>query len=148
MSARSFLIVGYGNELRGDDGLGPRVAREIRALNLPDVHCVEAHQLLPELAPDMAAHDVVLFVDAIQGRGDEPVQITPVNRAAAFNGPHISDPAGLLALTQALYQKCPDAWLIAIPGTQFDFSESLSPQAEKAALQAVEAVRTLIASQR
>jgi hydrogenase maturation protease len=151
MSARAILIVGYGNELRGDDGLGPRLAREIRALNLPDVHCVEAHQLLPELALDLAAHDAVLFVDAIQVDADAPVQkipLTPLTPAVAFTGPHVSDPAGLLALTRDLYQKCPTAWLVAIPGTQFNFSDSLSPQAEKAVGQAVDAVKALIATLR
>ncbi len=148
MSARAILIVGYGNELRGDDGLGPRLAREIRALNLPDVHCIEAHQLLPELALDLAAHDAVLFVDAIQINADAPVQSTPLTPAAAFTGPHVSDPAGLLALTRDLYQKCPTAWLVAIPGTQFNFSDSLSPQAETALSRAIETVKALIASLR
>lgn len=146
MIARTILVVGYGNELRGDDGLGPRVAREIRALTIPGVDCIEAHQLLPELAPEMAAHDVVLFIDAIQGKEEEPPCLTQLTPAETFTGPHFSDPAGLLALTQVLYQKCPIAWLIAISGTQFNFSESLSPQGEKAVLQAVDAVRTLIAS--
>lgn len=146
MIGRTILVVGYGNELRGDDGLGPRVAREIRALELRGVECIEAHQLLPELAPEMAAHDVVLFLDAIQGNEGEPCCLTRLTPSAAFAGPHVSDPAGLLALTRFLYQKCPIAWLVAIPGTQFNFSESISPQAEKAVLQAVEAVRSLIAS--
>jgi Ni,Fe-hydrogenase maturation factor len=29
MSERSVLVIGYGNELRGDDAAGPRVARAV-----------------------------------------------------------------------------------------------------------------------
>jgi hydrogenase maturation protease len=148
MSARTILIVGYGNELRGDDGLGPRVVREIRALNIPGVHCIEAHQLLPELAPELAAHDVVLFVDAIRKGENEPVRVTPLSPTPTLNEPHVSDPAGMLALAKVLYQKCPAAWLITVPGLQFEFSESISPEAEKALKQAVEVIRALVESLR
>ena len=33
--ATNLLVIGYGNTLRGDDGLGPRVAEAVAALNLP-----------------------------------------------------------------------------------------------------------------
>ena len=29
------LVIGYGNTLRGDDGVGPRVAEAVEKLNLP-----------------------------------------------------------------------------------------------------------------
>jgi hydrogenase maturation protease len=58
------LIIGYGNTLRSDDGVGPHVVREIAAQRLPDVTCVVVHQLTPEMAAQVTLADQVLFVDA------------------------------------------------------------------------------------
>ena len=46
------LVIGYGNELRGDDGVGPRVARELSPrLGVSfGVSAIDVHQLMPELA--------------------------------------------------------------------------------------------------
>ncbi len=46
------LVLGYGNELRGDDGLGPLVARTVADANIPGVRVLTARQLLPEFAAD------------------------------------------------------------------------------------------------
>ena len=34
---KSFIVIGYGNDLRSDDGIGPRVANEVEAWGLPNV---------------------------------------------------------------------------------------------------------------
>ena len=39
----SFLIVGYGNELRGDDGVGPQVAMAILDWHLPSVKSLSVY---------------------------------------------------------------------------------------------------------
>src|ERR1044072_3449496 len=61
---RDFLVIGYGNELRGDDGVGPRVARAVQQLSLPHVRVLVQHQLTPELAEDISRARAVVFVDA------------------------------------------------------------------------------------
>ena len=53
------VVIGYGNELRGDDGAGPRVARAVAAHNLPGVQIITAHQLTPEMADGLAEARVV-----------------------------------------------------------------------------------------
>ncbi len=58
------LVIGYGNELRGDDGIGPHVVSELAALELPGVLTRIVHQLLPELAAELADTCLVIFVDA------------------------------------------------------------------------------------
>ena len=49
-ASRDFLVIGYGNTLRGDDGVGPRVAEAIEKLNLPGVRTLVCQQLSPEHA--------------------------------------------------------------------------------------------------
>ena len=61
------LVIGYGNTLRGDDGIGPAVAEAVAALGLPGVRVIVAHQLTPELAADLADAQLVVFVDAAVG---------------------------------------------------------------------------------
>ena len=53
------LVIGYGNSLRGDDGIGPAVAQAFAdedATECADV--IVCHQLTPELAESIAAVDL------------------------------------------------------------------------------------------
>jgi hydrogenase maturation protease len=61
------LVIGYGNSLRGDDGVGPLVAEQVAEWNLPDVRSLSVHQLTPELASEMALAKTVIFIDAYFG---------------------------------------------------------------------------------
>ena len=66
------LIIGYGNPLRGDDGVGPRAAEllveedGVTSPLLPDgVQVLVCHQLTIELAPQIAEADRLILIDAI-----------------------------------------------------------------------------------
>jgi hydrogenase maturation protease len=63
------VVIGYGNEVRGDDGVGPRVARVVAGWQLPHVKALAVHQLLPELVESFAEASAVVFVDASLGSG-------------------------------------------------------------------------------
>ena len=61
------LVIGIGNPLRGDDGVGWALVEDLEA-SLPDPGpCLElrvVHQLTPELAVELAEAQRVLFIDA------------------------------------------------------------------------------------
>src|SRR2546430_17105907 len=59
--AEGLLIIGFGNPLRGDDDLGPRVARELRMRGLP---ALDAHQLTPELAEAVSRVELAGVIDS------------------------------------------------------------------------------------
>lgn len=66
------LIVGVGNELLGDEGLGVHVARLLRSgkARLPrSVDVLEAGTALFDLADEMGRHDHVILIDAIRAGG-------------------------------------------------------------------------------
>ena len=67
------LIIGIGNPLRSDDGLGWAVAQQLSHDwdTGCDIHTV--YQLTPELAQWMAAADLVVMIDA--GRQGEPSEL-------------------------------------------------------------------------
>jgi hydrogenase maturation protease len=130
------LVIGYGNTLRGDDGIGPAVAEEVAALGLPGVRVIVAHQLTPELAADLADARLVVFVDA--AAGGEPVAAARLEATAAGTAmTHAADPRGLLALCTAVYRRCPEAWLVTAVGADFDFRDGLSPTGRANAREAV-----------
>ena len=53
---RNTLIIGYGNPLRGDDGVGQAVARAFEAeAAIEGAEVVSCRQLTPELAESFAA---------------------------------------------------------------------------------------------
>ncbi len=127
------LIIGIGNPIRGDDGLGWKVADELsRELALEpwrdDVHVLATHQLTPELA-ELASHaDRVLFVDAAQG--GQPGTMTcrrVLPDAPTVRHSHALSPAVLLSMTEKLYGCSPTACLLTVAGDSFSPEESLSP---------------------
>lgn len=139
------LIVGYGNPLRRDDGIGPRVAE--RFADHPGVRVVTTHQLVPELAEAVAAAERVVFVDATAGGGDAVSAsiLTPTDRPAAVG--HAGDPGWLLGLAAAVYGRRPAAWLVGVPGRDFGFGDGLSPEAERLVEAAAGVIEGLLAEE-
>ena len=58
------LLIGYGNTLRSDDGVGPSIVEAIDQRQILGVRSLIRHQLGPELAADLATVGRVVFVDA------------------------------------------------------------------------------------
>ena len=60
----TILVIGYGNTLRSDDGVGPRVAMAVASREWPGFNAIAVQQLTPELAEPLAAAELAIFVDA------------------------------------------------------------------------------------
>ncbi len=138
------LILGYGNSLRNDDGVGQYVANQIATREWPNVRCLARTQLLPELAEDIATADLVLFVDADvrPASGDLEPDIVRVSCLTPPDVPlqtamHSLTPEGLLALSKLLYGHNPRARLVSIPVKDTELGDTLSPQAQQGAHAAV-----------
>src|SRR6266481_2633708 len=58
---RMLLVLGYGNTLRSDDGVGPKVVEAIAALKLPGVLILSCDLLTPEMADPISCADSVVF---------------------------------------------------------------------------------------
>jgi hydrogenase maturation protease len=134
--AMNTLVIGYGNSLRGDDGAGPFVARQLGA------GALACHQLTPELAEPISRAQQVIFVDAHAGvpAGQIAIQRVQPRASAAL---HRFDPETLLFWSQQLYGRAPEALLIGIGAESFDLGESLSPAGKRAARKAVRTIRKL-----
>ena len=127
----SRVVIGYGNDLRSDDGAGIRVATRLAA-QLPQSQVIVTHQLTPDLAEDIATATQVIFVDAYVAHGHEAqLRIDKISDDNIFNPAamgHHGDPEGLMHLADQLYGKSPDAWVVGIPAFSFDAGETISPE--------------------
>jgi hydrogenase maturation protease len=124
------LIIGYGNTLRGDDGVGPRAAEAVGTLRLPRVRTLICQQLSPEHSAPVSQAHTVIFVDAAVGAAAGRVQwreLTPGRSSQLLA--HAADPRTLLALARDVFGHAPAAWWLTIPAVNLDFGEELSPAA-------------------
>lgn len=145
---KSFIVVGYGNDLRSDDGIGPRVANEVEAWGLPNVKSLALHQLTPEIADTIKDVDGVIFVDACQLPDVEEVQVLTIEAEETGKSmTHNVDPRSLLALSQTLYNSHPYAWCINVPAINFEIGETLSSVAEQGVSEALEKIDFILRQQ-
>ncbi len=154
------LIMGFGNQFRRDDGVGPVVVNAVQErLGRPPLpplddgfddlgHAVDTvvlHQLVPELAETVAPYDLLIFVDAHVGNLPEAMREEYLN--AQYTVPFVSHqfhPSTILALAQQLYGRAPRAVLLSLRGHDFDFGEGLSEPTQALIPQAVARILELI----
>ncbi len=146
------LLIGWGNGLRQDDGVGGAIAAAAGSWELASLTVIERTQLTPELAPQLAAARRVLFVDAeppaAAGTGGwrlEPLLPTAAEAADAANSAglfsHHASADQLLRLAATLYGRRPPAWQLMVAAHGFGFSTQLSPATEAVLGEVLAAVR-------
>lgn len=140
------LVIGIGNPLRGDDGVGALLAEQAAVITAADpagavaVRCVQ--QLMPELAEDLAQLDAVLFIDAWAAPAGAVPQLQRLSTVAgpavgaASSDSHRLEPAALLAVSLALYGRAPEAQLLLVPAIAFSHGTALSAELRAALPQA------------
>ena len=143
---KPLLLIGYGNPLRQDDGLGWRIAMAIEALGLAGLQVLAAQQLTLELAAPIALAEAVVFVDAVYGKsaangsaqGIAPLALQPLHHRpqAPDPGPqtwsHQLTPQALLILAGQLYCHQPAALQLLVPAQWDGHGEGFSPCAAAA----------------
>jgi hydrogenase maturation protease len=142
----SLLVIGYGNELRGDDGVGPYVARAVGAWGRKGVAAVVVHQLVPELAEALSRAEVAVFVDAGPGAGECEVRPLTVSGGPAVG--HALNPGWLLAAAREWYGRAPIAWMITVPAERLEHGEGLSARAARGAAAALSQIAALADARR
>jgi len=120
------VVIGIGNRIRQDDGIGPLLIESVDGSG--GVEAIAVHQLTPELAERLSRADRVLFVDA-SITGDR-ISLERVQPAEPSGLGHSLGPSGLLFLTERLYGAAPEGWALSIPGSSFGLGEKLSEEAE------------------
>ena len=137
-TARSVvLVVGLGNPLRGDDGIGPRAVAELEKRALPNgVEALDAGTAGLDLLQLMEGWDRVVIVDAADV-GKEPGQFVRFTynqaRLVEADDPFSFHHAGLadvLALAGALDRQLPPIVIFGVQPGKVGWGEGLSPDLE------------------
>ena len=137
------LVIGYGNLLRSDDGVGPKVAEAVEELHLPNVRTLICQQLSPEHAEPVSQAHTVIFVDAaVDAPEDVQLRRLEPNESSQLMA-HAADPRTMLALARDVFGHCPEAWWLTIPAVKLGFGEELSPVARQGYAAALDQIRTL-----
>lgn len=151
--ALGLLVVGLGSPDRGDDAVGPVVARLVADLALPGVR-VLAHEDPTDLVTSMTGAGAVVVVDAVWSPGSEPGSLIiletgdgapPLPEDAwartGRGGTHAFGLAAAVELARALRRLPPRVTLIGIVAAGFEHGEPLSPAVAAAVERALAAVR-------
>jgi hydrogenase maturation protease len=149
------LVIGCGNTLRGDDGLGPYIAETLQ--NMTDLYGVDVRivavpQLDVILASRMREADVVIFVDA---RGDASEELVKIERVEPAAGPvalqhtsHTISMPVLLRIALDWYGAAPLCYAVMPKGYDFSVGELVSEKAQTAAAHARNKIIEIIKSLR
>jgi hydrogenase maturation protease len=140
------LVLGYGNPLRSDDGLGWQVAVQFfRTNQSPDVEVLPCHQLTPELAEPISKAGTVLFIDCARDQAPGEFRCEELHgQTGSVSLTHDLSPKALLDLAAQLYGSCPRAFLLTICGGCFATGESLSASVSRQLPKLKERVHELI----
>jgi hydrogenase maturation protease len=143
------VVIGLGNPLRQDDGMGWRAAELIEArLTNSDIEVSACHQLTPDLAAKMAEAPLVVFLDADVERAPGEVS----QRAVAPEGRHVWShhltPGQLLSLVEEVYGHAPPSVLISGGVLETNVSEWMTATGELCAARMAEVAIDLLANNR
>jgi hydrogenase maturation protease len=140
---KTLCILGIGNTLRSDDGIGAQVCLQLEKMNLEGITIHTIHQLQTEWLDELAGFNTVLIIDAAVNENDD-INILPVDKAVSISSNishHIN--INLLAdLMTTMNNSRVHFYACAIPGENFDFGETLSQRGIKNAARAITIIST------
>jgi hydrogenase maturation protease len=144
---KPILILGLGNPLQGDDGVGCRVIQELEGRTLPDnVEVMDGGTPGVGLVNLLQGRQRVIIVDAAemgQAPGHvvsfRPQDVKLTGSAQRFSL-HRSGVADALALAHELNLTLPEIVVFGVQPAQVDWSQSLSPQVQAAVPRVIEAI--------
>jgi hydrogenase maturation protease len=157
------LVIGYGNELRGDDGVGQAVVKALSSARDGSPHVAGASfvcsvQLVPEMAFDLSRSSFAVFVDAAYD-ADLPgsVNVHQLGNPVPAEGRTAGgadvpgcwldlSPTGLLSMSAELYGHSPQAALVTVSVGIPAIGPGLSPAVRAGVPVAALAVKRAVAS--
>ena len=142
------LVLGIGNPILSDDGVGIRVAREVgKNLDDPQIAVSETSAAGLSLLDSMLGYDKVIIIDAIQTKEGKPGQIYRMkpedfSSAKRLSSPHQINLVTALELGKMLNLAMPrEITVFAIEAQDIaTFSEKCTPEVEKAIPEVVKMV--------
>ena len=151
------LVIGLGSVDRGDDAVGPLVARAVGALRIPGVRVVE-HEDPTGLIDLWTGHDPVVVVDAVRsgqpsgtlhhletGEGSPPLPAAAWSDTG-WEGTHAFGVAAMVELARALHRLPDRLVVVGVEAAGFAHGAPLSSPVADAVDAAVALVVSVVAA--
>jgi len=141
---KKVLIIGVGNPLRSDDGVGPYVADCIEAKGLTDVKVWITQQLNMEDLERMLEFNRIILIDA--SVGGPLLDFRPVEKftGQALSSSHHLSAETFVNLASSIYHKDLRIHLCTIRGDSFEVGDKITPQVIERAQEAVGLICSLL----
>lgn len=132
------LIVGIGNPLLGDDGVGIEVARRLNGKVDADVKVSTGGGV--ELAEMLTNYDFALIVDAFKGEGVKEIDINDYKESVANHDIPFTSAYKMLSR----YVKMPKVKIVGVGIGSIETKDKLSPKVERLIPKAIEMVEKIM----
>ncbi len=124
-----FLVYGYGNPGRQDDGLGAALVSMLEQAPIPGVDTECNYQLNIEDAYTISEYDAVIFADASLTE-ENPFSFKLIDAAMEITfTTHSMAPESVIALCEETGLRCPPSFMLAMRGFEWEFMEGLTERA-------------------
>lgn len=126
------VILGVGNDSKGDDGLGWAFLDALEDNPEISARLIHRYQLQPEDAAEIAEARWVVFVDASKEMLEDGFlweSCLPERQPVVHS--HWLPPSAVLGLTLEIRETYPEAFVMAIYGEQWELGQGLSPGARQ-----------------
>jgi len=123
------LVIGIGNSGRQDDGLGWLIIDHMLD-KYKDVDKEYRYQLQIEDAELVSHYSKVIFVDATKEQVDHGFYIKDCKASISHGvSSHALHPETIIGLTNDLYDKFPEAFILGVQGYQWELKTGISEEA-------------------
>jgi len=141
------VLIGVGNTLRSDDGVGAFICSQIGKLNFPTLTILIVQQLHVEILEDLLDFDAIIIVDASVTGNDVDFSLLATPTESTASSSHRLNASTINALIKAGYHKNIPMYLCAVRVDCFDMGEQLSVMARTNANKAIQIVAEWVAKQ-
>jgi len=144
---RRILVIGLGNDYRGDDAVGRVVARRLKAIGGDNVRVVEESGEGVALIEAWKGADFVILIDAVHSGGAAGIihrfdaEVQPIPGRFFHYSTHAFSVAEAVELARTLNQLPAKLIVYGIEGKTFDSGVGLSLEVEVAAEELLHRVR-------
>lgn len=141
------LVIGVGNEFRGDDGAGLAVARRLSETALPGIEVIEASSEGGRLIETWSGFDSVVLIDAMRSGGPpgtlRRIDVSTESVPAYFRhrSTHAIGVLDAVELARAMDRLPRSVVLYGIEGIDYTAGTELSSEVRRAVEEAADAIR-------
>ncbi len=139
-SSNKIAVIGVGNSLRSDDGIGAYICSKIDDFNFPFVTTIIIQQLHVELIEELMNYDSVIIADASITGNDVDFISLAFDETQSTSSSHHMNANMLNSLLQKIHGKKVTINLCSVRGENFEIGETISSFAINNANKAVKVI--------